>query len=1599
MIQAGVIHVTNPFRPMMDRRIFHVGEEQTIAEWLKDGKINFDKPTICMRNGEAVLRDEYATIKIENGDAVAFITLPEGGGGSNPLAIVLMIALVVAAPYAATLMVSGSVGGSATAFAIAKAGIILAGSMLINALVPPPKPPAAQSYNVPSPSPTYSLGAQGNSARLQEPIPVQYGRHIAWPDFAAQPYVEFSGNEQYLYQLFCIGQGYYQVESVRFEDTPVGNFEEVEYEIVEPGENVTLFPTNVETAGEISGQELLLNVPVEAVANTSGSNANAIGIDIVLSKGLFYANDSGGLSSRSVSWRVSVLQVGANGTALPGAVWTVIANESITAATSTPIRRSYKYRRAQHPVITGRLMVRLERTNAKDESSRVGNDLNWASLRAYMPDAQNYGNVTLMAMRVKASNNISEQSSRKVNVVATRKLPTWNPTTGWSQPTATRSIAWALADMIRSNYGGDQPDSAIDLNTLYSLNATWNARGDYFDARFDQRGTIWEALNIVARAGRAIPVMQAGIISFVRDQQQSINTAMFTTRNIVNGTFSVNYLMPAPDSADAVEVEYVDSATWKVNTVICQIPGGTTLRPAKVRLFGCTTRAHAYREGLYMAAANARRRRLISFDTELDAHVPMIGDVVAVSHDMPAWGTAGELTGFSYSGGITTLDLSEPVTFQDGVNNYIALRKRDGSVSGLWLCTPGADDKQVIVTQALDFTPYVGDSEERTHFAFGSSENWSIRARVLKIKPKNNGRVAIELVNEDDAVHIADTNGPVPNPPTPSQLPSTITAPQVTNLVVTQSGSPLAPILNVSWTPAPNADHYIIEESIDGAFFTHVADVWASSYSFRPAAGVTSIRVAAIGLTRGPWAYWVGTPGSEVSPPGNVINLRLREPFTGTALKVMWNPAARASSYTVQVWAAGTLRRTVSDIETLSFDYTHEMARADGGPWRTYTIRVVAVGTGQSDTWAELADVTNAQVGQLNNITLVAGIRNITLNCDAPTNTPDFAGIKVWISTTDGFTPDAVTLAYTGPDTSVYLPINSETAGTWYVRVAGYDVWGVDSLNYSGQFTVTLNTPQVILSELAGQIMESELHQSLQERLTAHDAKTTNYYQPTMPAGVDYTDGDMWFDTDDNYHPYIWNLSATTWLDARDYSVGGNNTYFQPTQPTGGNYVTGDLWFDTDDNNNPYRFDQTLNAGAGGWQNIRDGYIEAAVAAEANIRLNADNLLGAEYTIKADINGHVAGIGLAVEQGASGAISSSFIVRSDQFAVVLPSREWAPEQAYTAGQYTRPTEQYGPTGFIYKALSSGSTGIGTSEPVWPTVLGGTIMHNGIAWEAVDPLETVPFIVGSVNGVPSVVMSNALIGDATITMAHIVDDIQSTNFVTGANGTGWRLRQNGSLEINSGTIRATLQSSNFVAGSAGWRLLPSGNIEVNAGTFRGTLDGADGEFSGVLSATTVNAVNTLNLAGNAVTVAAAQSLPGTQQIQGSQGATTYLNLGGGVMSCGSGSTRVGTLVGICNFSGLLENTAGGVGLRTITAYLEMVDHAAGVVIRTWELGRLIVDPETGLSSIAIGGTYMYSFAPGTGDRTYSFRVRAAPSAAAAARITSYQQTVYLSGAKR
>lgn len=471
-------YITNPCEPHKGRISHAIKGLHSIWNLVKSQKVDLSQPTVCFVNGVAKLRKDWDMV-LHQKSVVSFVALPLGGGGksSKPLQVVLMVALVVATVY-----IGGAVGATYGTMwgAVAAAGVSVGGRILINTLVPTPKPALnGMTSSSLTQSPTYSLQALGNEARLGNPIPVIYGRHLIYPDFASQPYYKYINNEQYVYQLYCIGQGEYDVEQIRIEDTPISSFDEITYQIIPPGGTNSLFEEDVVTSTEVAGQELLKDqITGPFVLNPAETVINKIEIDMAFQRGCYYANDNGGMDNKTIQWCVDARLIDDEDNALGD--WFVLGSESLTSNSHNGIYKTYTY-----SVATGRYEVRATRLDVKDFSSRAGHEIRWGSAKGYIVSGKGYGNVALLPITMKATDNLSQRSSRMVNCIVTRKLPTWSPTSGWSTPTTTRSIAWALADILKADYGAKLADKNIDLEALARLDQTWTSRGDTFNAVFD----------------------------------------------------------------------------------------------------------------------------------------------------------------------------------------------------------------------------------------------------------------------------------------------------------------------------------------------------------------------------------------------------------------------------------------------------------------------------------------------------------------------------------------------------------------------------------------------------------------------------------------------------------------------------------------------------------------------------------------------------------------------------------------------------------------------------------------------------------------------------------------------------------------------------------------------------------------------------------------------------------------------------------------------------------------------------------------------------------------------------------------------------------
>lgn len=1015
---AHIVEINNPFDPLKDSRCTETAGGMTLHAWLLStypGFVEFERPTICLVNGHAMKRAEWDTYEIKQNDVINFVAVP----GVQALVYVFYALLVISVVY----------------------------SVYMLATMPKPQTPGS----LPEADPTYDLKGQTNQLKLGVPIEVPYGRCRLWPTYAARPYSVYASNEQFQFSLYCLGQGKFSIEDVRIEDTPIGNFEDITYEIYAPGQQVTLFPDNVITSVEVGQIELFSSNEPEYsgssgpyVANPTQSLCNRLEIDISFPLGLYLANDSGGLGNITVTALFEYHEIDNDGN--PVGSWVTLSNFSKTLKTNTPQRFTVGAN-----VTQGRYQVRGVRTNAKNTDAKAANIIQWVALRAFLPSTKDYGDVTLIALKARASNNLNDRASARLNLYATRKLRT-RVAGAWTAEVATRSPVWALCDVFQSTYGGRLGDSFLDLETLETLAEYYDENETYFDFVFDQRLTVWEAAKTIARVGRAVPMLNGSRITMIREQPKTLPTAIFNPDNIVENSFTWEIKLPGIDENDGVEIEYTDPDTWKSETIKCLVGGDEGENCEQIKLPGCTSRTVAYREGMYIRSTRKLIRENVKFKTGLEGHIPSYGDLIGVNHDLPRWSQGGLVVA------IDGLDvtLSEPVTFGVGTH-VIGIRTKSGAVSGPHVVTAGADAFHLVLTAPIDTTNFYFDSvREFPLFLFGTSAAWAKLCVVVGLEPSDDDTVEVKSVAYTPEVFAFDaaTAPPMGTGSTPGGVPD---LPTVTGLIVTEVVGSLNNVL-ASWNPALGAQYYLVQRSYNETDWETIGTSETNFLQFTVTPGVVYVRVAGVNVGQGPWIDWAGYVGVPFVPVGSVDNLQLDTPFVGSEFMVIWDAADEAASYLVQIYtnAGADLMRSAIVVGT-EYTYTNAQALIDGNVSRDIRVSVRGrnlVGITGPESTLDVSNPIPAALSGIASELLSASPTIRTYRATwTPSAVPDLAGYRLYGSATSGFTPGPSNLLYDGSTAQydVALLLTSGVHPTYYFRVAAYDVWGTDSFNFAAE--------------------------------------------------------------------------------------------------------------------------------------------------------------------------------------------------------------------------------------------------------------------------------------------------------------------------------------------------------------------------------------------------------------------------------------------------------------------------------------------------------------------------------------------------------------------
>lgn len=231
--------------PFSNKQIKHtVLEGTTISDVVNeivpngyDGNVG----VIVTISGHLIPFEYWSKIRPKQGSIVNIRVIPSGGGGGgkNPLATILSIAVSFAAPYLAgayAVNVGSAIfgGGVLTSAQIGfskfliGASVAVLGRLAIAAIAPPPKQLGQRRVNNPAESPTQFIEGAQNSLVPYGVVPICLGTNRMFPLQAARPYNETVNRENYVRQLFTYGYGKVILTDYRIGETSLSEFSNVE---------------------------------------------------------------------------------------------------------------------------------------------------------------------------------------------------------------------------------------------------------------------------------------------------------------------------------------------------------------------------------------------------------------------------------------------------------------------------------------------------------------------------------------------------------------------------------------------------------------------------------------------------------------------------------------------------------------------------------------------------------------------------------------------------------------------------------------------------------------------------------------------------------------------------------------------------------------------------------------------------------------------------------------------------------------------------------------------------------------------------------------------------------------------------------------------------------------------------------------------------------------------------------------------------------------------------------------------------------------------------------------------------------------------------
>ena len=737
---------------------------------------------ICL-NGTPLDRDQWLTTFPAPNQLLTVRCLPQGGGGKSGgkgglgfiiaglaiVAAVFTFGLSLAAGSAFALgagLVKGAllkIAASATAYSLLKAGIGLVAVGVLGLLSPhnAPQPPSLAV-----PGRVSTLTGIRNQANPYGTIPRPMGTHRMFPPFAAVPYTEIQGDDQFLVCLFCLGYGPLDVSQLKIGETDLDHFDDVQHVVhyAHSGDTYRLQYYTHDVFEEALSISLTKYVETHShdstddfEVRTTGADTTRISVDIGFPEGVIVVSSDGSQHIRHLHVWIYYRKTGTETWLKVG-----VKPHGLTAKTRTPKRINVQWSvtAGQYDVAVGRASP--YRNVEADAARREfwSNEITWDVLRSFRntPPVRTTKNLVLVELKIRATDQLSG-TLNSFNCIVKSEVTQYDGSS-WSLD-LTQNPAWCFASVVTDEANAlAVSTSRLDEDSLSEWAEWCDTHGFRYNKILDTKTTVFEQLQEIASAGRAMFRMAEGKFSILRDIPQTTPVQIFTPRNSADYRGEKVFVSQRPH---ALRIQYVNELRGYTDDERIVYDDGYDEQSATIfetlPFPGVTHPDQAWKNGRYFLAQARLRPEVHYISTDIEHLTCTRGDLVEMVQDAINLGVgSARIQALTFSGtDLSSLTIDTMFPLADDTDYAVVIRRTsDGERLALNVTVPANETE----TNTLTLDPALSTSDDQPAIGdlvlFGVRESVTGRFIIKSIEHGGDETATLGLVAEAPTLQDAD---------------------------------------------------------------------------------------------------------------------------------------------------------------------------------------------------------------------------------------------------------------------------------------------------------------------------------------------------------------------------------------------------------------------------------------------------------------------------------------------------------------------------------------------------------------------------------------------------------------------------------------------------------------------------------------------------------------------------------------------------------------------------------------------------------------------------------------------------------------------------